>query len=435
MNPTFLDINWSSFVEAISASVAILCKKDNELVVLAANHRFLLMLGRENDSIQLPINAKELFPRYVFRSVLNDISKCISKSEPIELEQAFDVHSITHWWRLHLKPIFEQENQVDHAVMLTGLDMTSRITLENELKSSHSRLSSLIDSAYDGVVSVDQKQKITLFNNAAEDIFGYNKDEILGKSLTRLIPERFRHNHDQHLDFFAKSPIHSRQMLERDVILGMRKDGSEFPVEVAISKIFVNGLLEFTAVIRDITERSRLLDELKERATTDYLTGLKNRLYFTERSTELISLSKRHQRTFSLVMIDIDDFKQINDRYGHAKGDEVLKAFADSFSKILRESDIGARIGGEEFVLLLAETEITGALVIAERLRKTIEQGNLSYQWVLEAIPFTVSIGVTEFQMDDDDNIDKLLKRADEALYRAKYNGKNQVDSDSTQIR
>jgi len=384
MNLSTPETDWSSFVEAIGASVAIISKENNELVIIAGNHRFLVMLGRETHNIQFPINAKELFPRYVFRTVLNDIFRCISDSEPMEMEQAFDVHSITHWWRLHLKPIIEPGNQAGvHPVMLTGLDMTQRIVLENDLKSSHSRLSALVDSAYDAVVSVNQNKKITLFNHTAEDTFGYHRDEILGKRLVELIPERFQQCHDDHIERFANSPINCRQMLERGIILGKRKDNSEFPAEITISKILVNGMLEFTAVIRDITERTRLIDELKERATTDYLTGLKNRLYFTERSSELISLSSRHKRRFTLVMIDIDNFKLINDKYGHSIGDEVLQAFAESLRAIMRESDIAARIGGEEFVLLLTETGIDGAQRIAERLRLTHLRDYIEYFLVI----------------------------------------------------
>ncbi|ETN82390.1 diguanylate cyclase domain protein [Necator americanus] len=168
---------------------------------------------------------------------------------------------------------------------------------------------------------------------------------MLGQPITDLLPERYRPNHSQYVHQFARSPVRSRQMDERNRVYGLHRDGPLLPVEIAISKINVGGLIEFTAVIRDITDRVQLMDLLQKQAVTDELTGLPNRREFTDIVDKLLE----SDNTLSVFILDIDYFKKINDSYGHDVGDEVLRVLA----KVVMSSDcrigVFARWGGEEY--------------------------------------------------------------------------------------
>ncbi|BAJ02099.1 sensory box/GGDEF family protein [Shewanella violacea DSS12] len=271
---------------------------------------------------------------------------------------------------------------------------------------------------------MDAQQNIQLFNNAAEKIFGYSADEILGQSITRLMKEKFRANHGNYIKQFADSDIQSRDMISRVMILAVKKDGSEFPVEITISKISINGKKEFTAIIRDVSNRIAFIEKLQHKLNTDNLTGLNNRNYFDGQLVEISQQYKRFGHTFCVLMFDLDKFKMVNDTYGHPIGDKVLQEFAKKTKQVIREVDILARFGGEEFIALLPNTRLKAAKEVANRIRQRISQ-----QIVLsqdhEPVTFTVSIGVAEFSPHDD--TESIIKRADDALYRAKNSGRNRV--------
>ncbi len=165
-------------------------------------------------------------------------------------------------------------------------------------------------------------------------------------------------------------------------------------------------------------ERRLLIDSI-----TDPLTGLLNRRHFMALSSREETRSRRHDLAFSVLMLDIDHFKRVNDTYGHPVGDLAIKALADICTKALRPHDILARYGGEEFVLTLPQTDTDGARIVAERIRAMTEQ--LALATDQGTIRFTVSIGVTTYRRGKD--FEQVIGRADQALYRAKQNGRNQV--------
>ncbi len=173
---------------------------------------------------------------------------------------------------------------------------------------------------------------------------------------------------------------------------------------------------------RHYYRRSKQADRFEMAAKTDFLTGTLSRYAFYTHINDEIARSKRIGRVFSLVMLDIDDFKKINDRYGHQRGDEVLVQFCELVENGLRTIDHFNRWGGEEFMALLPETDIKGAKVITERIRKEVSQTPFG----LDA-PMTVSIGITEYRKDD--TIESLVERVDSAMYDAKRLGKNRIET------
>lgn len=154
----------------------------------------------------------------------------------------------------------------------------------------------------------------------------------------------------------------------------------------------------------------------------DELTNIYNRRYFFEISKELIALAAREQQAVSLIMLDIDYFKKINDTYGHQTGDFILRDLVKEIN--MRKSDVFARVGGEEFTILLSDTSLNGATIIAEKIRKTIENKSFTYNTI--SINLTISIGISELN-EENTTIEDLYKKADKQLYIAKKNGRNRV--------
>ena len=179
---------------------------------------------------------------------------------------------------------------------------------------------------------------------------------------------------------------------------------------------------EYDRLLRRLFDSQRRLMDL---AARDELTGLGNRRYFMQRGEEAVRLAARHGRPLSVLMIDIDHFKTVNDRYGHAAGDDVLKFLAVTLSLHSRSTDTCGRIGGEEFALVLPETALAEALKTAERIREAVARTPVPTDQSAEPIPVTVSIGAAALAPAQ--SLDELLEQADRALYEAKGSGRNRV--------
>lgn len=178
---------------------------------------------------------------------------------------------------------------------------------------------------------------------------------------------------------------------------------------------------------RELLEKNRLLEQM---AVTDSLTGLYNRRYVLSRLTNEILHASRYQEFLSFIMIDIDHFKRINDKFGHLAGDTVLRDLAGHIRSSVRDADIAARYGGEEFLVVCPNTDTRGAGVLAERIRSSIENAEFHYSDL--DIPVTVSLGIhsriPENHRNIQDEISKFIGNADIALYRAKANGRNRAE-------
>ncbi|ABM01413.1 diguanylate cyclase [Shewanella amazonensis] len=181
--------------------------------------------------------------------------------------------------------------------------------------------------------------------------------------------------------------------------------------------------LELEIVLRELNEVNQ---KLTEQTTIDSLTGVKNRAAFNKRLQAEGRISRRQQTPMALLMLDIDHFKNINDKYGHLAGDYTLKAIADTLSAQLRRpTDLVSRFGGEEFAIILPSTDAEGAVAVAEHIREAVEE--LTIKWEQFMIPLTVSIGVSSNIIESDEHPLQLLEQADKALYQAKHDGRNRV--------
>jgi diguanylate cyclase (GGDEF)-like protein/PAS domain S-box-containing protein len=262
-------------------------------------------------------------------------------------------------------------------------------------------------------------------NPGVERLTGYNAEECMNQ---RSHPMEIVHQEDREtvaraMAAAGKAP--SMKELEFRVVC---KDGSvRWCASVTQPAIDTQGRnVGFRASIRDISDRKALQQQLELLASTDPLTGVVNRRRFFHTAEAELYRARRYDRPLVLALVDIDHFKRINDSYGHAVGDDTLKTLAHAVGNRLRRSDLFARFGGEEFVLLLPETQLGDGLRLCERLRQMVETIKLQVPDRAEPFGFTVSVGVADLQHEGD-SLNQLLARADAALYKAKRDGRNQV--------
>jgi diguanylate cyclase (GGDEF)-like protein len=166
-----------------------------------------------------------------------------------------------------------------------------------------------------------------------------------------------------------------------------------------------------------------LNEELKIASRVDGLTGLYNRRYWQERFEDVFKLCKRRDKPSTAMMLDIDHFKRINDTYGHQAGDKVIKMLAQLIQRCVRETDLAGRYGGEEFAIILTDSKVESAAVVAERIRQLAQRLEVEHEG--QTIRFTISIGLAQFERDFKGSM-AWLELADQALYEAKENGRNQ---------
>lgn len=285
--------------------------------------------------------------------------------------------------------------------------------------------SRIVTLAEDAVIVIDSSHIIVSFNEGAQRMFGYEEKEAVGERLDMLLPERFQMQHDVMIDEFGSGSVETRPMGKRNrQIFGRRKDGNEFVASVQIMRLGDKDHRYYAAIMRDISESKKTEEELLRLAATDPLTGALNRREFTLLAEREALRSNRYHHALSLLMFDFDHFKRLNDTYSHSAGDKVLQRFTTLCVNALRNVDIFGRWGGEEFVALLPETDIDGAAVIGERLRKLVADTVLNYHD--HKINFTVSVGIAQFK-DGESSLDGPLSRADSAVYDAKKAGRNRI--------
>jgi len=307
-------------------------------------------------------------------------------------------------------------------------NVTTRKQAEKALEESEAQFRAIADMAHDAIIMTDNKGRIVYWNPAAGKIFGYTAKEVLQSDLHSLLaPIRYEKRYGPALKIFRKTGKGNAigQTLE---LAGIRKDGGEFPIELSLSSVFLHDEWHAIGIVRDIARRKEMEAELRRLSYQDGLTGVANRRHFDDALAREWRRSAREKDPLSLIMIDIDLFKAYNDAYGHQKGDECLKQVAQSIrSELKRPGDLAARYGGEEFVVILPDTDMEGAVAVAEKIQNSVEGLRIPHQASDVSDHVTVSQGVATAIADPTDTPEALVKAADQALYQAKKAGRNQV--------
>ena len=313
------------------------------------------------------------------------------------------------------------ESPKGHTVIVgSARDVTLQKAILAELKASEMELKAIFNQLPDVFYRTNMQGIITMMTPACFEVIGYRQEEMGGTALA---------------DYYETPE--SRQKVVQAISVG---GGRATQVEAALrhkngSTIWIstNAFVRYgpdgqpvciEGVARDISERKQMEDRLTAMSRTDGLTGVCSRNYFMDKSQALIEVMKRYERPASMLMADLDHFKHINDNYGHQVGDMALIAFTNACRQEIRESDVLGRLGGEEFCIMLPETSLESAQVLAERIRKAT--ADIEIPFGNDKIRFTVSIGLVELGTNEQ-SLDSVLRRADLAMYQAKERGRNQV--------
>jgi diguanylate cyclase (GGDEF)-like protein/PAS domain S-box-containing protein len=271
----------------------------------------------------------------------------------------------------------------------------------------------IVKNINSGILVLNTTGRVVEINPYAETLIHAKSGNVIGEGLNEVLKDWPQLDYSPHLE----------SQVEQEISLDHRDGKKYFLVQISPIQNQRNVLIGHIIVLVDITERKFAEMELARLARTDVLTGVTNRRYFFELAENEYQRFLRYQHALTIILFDIDHFKQVNDRYGHHAGDHVLKHFASRSQNMLRTSDVFARYGGEEFIALLIETTQESALETAERIRREIQSLQINFEGT--PIPITTSIGLAFAEPDA--KLEKLIDMADKALYQSKQNGRNQV--------
>lgn len=300
--------------------------------------------------------------------------------------------------------------------------VTNLKQVKGELEKSQNQLQAIIHNAMDGIITIDESGAILGFNPAAEQIFGYPQQEILGRNVNILMPEPMHSAHDGFIQHYIQTGEAKIMGVSGREVMAVRKSGKQFPMEMSISEMVLGGARYFVGIVRDITERKLAEQKIAHLAHYDYLTDLPNRALFLSTLEHSIRLARRNDDKVSVLFLDLDGFKQVNDTLGHDAGDLLLREVAKRLRHIIRESDTVARVGGDEFTFVLNNvgTNEDVALVAGKIIAALSEPFELKER----RCRIGGSIGISVFP-DDAGDLGQLVSQADEAMYLAKQSGKN----------
>ncbi|MDH4130005.1 MAG: diguanylate cyclase, partial [Spirochaetota bacterium] len=297
----------------------------------------------------------------------------------------------------------------------TVQDITERKLVEMEL----SIASKILENIVEGVVITDPNAVIKLINLAYTTITGYEADEVIGKNPS--IKKSGHQNKDFYKNMWDSLINHGFWQGE---IWNKRKNGEIYPEWLSITAIKddMGNITHYIGIFNDITGRKKYEDLIKYKAYHDHLTGLPNRLLFNEKIGNRLNKSLHEVGKMAIVFVDLDNYKNVNDKFGHDTGDELLIEVSKRLKKCIRKDDIAARIGGDEFILYFNHLERTEDIIfIANKILEVFKYPVIIGE---NEIFITSSIGISVCP-EDGTNIDLLIKKADKAMYKAKEKGKN----------
>ena len=311
---------------------------------------------------------------------------------------------------------------VPHALTVVR-DITNRKKMEEKLRENEQKYRFLTENSGDVIWHINKSYRIDYISPADEQIRGFKREEVIGTQIwsifkpegVQLVREKIEHHRE-------KEEVGNNMMVSRFEIEQQCKDGSWIWTEIVAAPHYDNygNLIGYHGISRDFTERKQLLDQLYKQATIDELTQVPNRRHFMNLAEIELRRAKRYHHPLSLVGIDFDSLKGINDTYGHMAGDRALSVFTKIVNQIIRDVDVLGRIGGDEFLLLLPETDAEGAALVMERIQDVLASSPVYIG--KKSFNVSISAGIASIQ-DWSDTLDDLYNRADSALYTSKEKG------------
>ena len=309
----------------------------------------------------------------------------------------------------------------DGEIISIYSDVTERMAREMDLEVGRTKLRAIMNSVVDGILTINAAGRIESYNLAAAEMFGYQEKEMIGQLLDDLVPEVAAIDPTGVLSVRGLATMPNDHAIE---VTGKRQDGSAFPIELSVTESDLQDNHAFIATIRDVTARKANEEMIRYQATHDALTDLPNRSVFDTNLEDCLEMAARTGERLAVLFLDLDRFKMVNDTLGHSVGDALLVELGKRLRSSLRESDIVARMGGDEFILVLRHLSCRDdATMKANRILAAIQP---PFELEGHDLHVTASIGISMYP-DDGQTSEHLLKMADLALYRAKDEGRNRA--------
>ncbi len=385
-----------------------------------ANHQVLELFGLQLEQV-IGKDDTHFFDLSISDQLrVNDL-RVLQHGEVIEREETNFIKGTGEtrvYWSIK-KPLRDSAGNIIGICGISS-DITERKRLETQLREQKQLLDTIMDHVDAHIYMKDSHRTFLFANRATAEMFGKSAQDIVGKRDIQVMPVE-----DADLLWTLDSEVFRTQLKQEGE--ESFKDASGklrhfWTVKIPLKS--TNGTSVLIGLSTDITELHMMKEELQRQASTDVLTGLHNRRSFYEYAQREFSRSVRTRLPLSVIALDIDHFKSVNDRYGHPVGDAVLIAVAKRCLEVVREADLLARTGGEEFSLILPETPLHTAMDVAERLRALFDGHDLQIPG--ESISINMSLGVA-MRTSNEKSFDSLFSRADKALLQAKQQGRNQV--------
>ncbi|MGX5200868.1 EAL domain-containing protein [Aliikangiella sp. IMCC44632] len=414
----------------IDNSSAIVSIKNTQGEFILVNHIFCQHIGKTPADV-IGKTDFELFSQKQAKQFSENDRHVIETKQPTNFEEnSSDKDGNQHTFLVIKFPLFDGDGKV-YAIAGISTDITKRKEEELKLQETIARLTlsnKVIENIDEGIVVTDSEFNIIDANPALTKIFGYSKSEMLGSK-----PEIFRSGaHDN--DFFKRlyERLETRGSWHGEII-EKTKSGETIPQLLTVTSIKDKDgkITNYAGIYSDISELKQTEAKLQKMAHYDALTNLPNRTLLEERTSQAILDAKRNGHKVTMLFIDLDNFKYINDTLGHDVGDKLLIEVAKRFKENLRDTDSLARLGGDEFVVLLSKTTHSeDATIIATKLKAA---GSLAFSVDEHELFISTSIGISVYP-DDAQNTTELLKSADMAMYAAKESGKNNFHFYSSEL-
>lgn len=311
------------------------------------------------------------------------------------------------------------------SLIITVLLYLKKVRNDTEIMNSKLKFEQVVEQTVQLMAILDTKGNIIFVNQTARDMIGYKGEDLIGQPFSQSPWWSWS---EEMIQFIEDAVIKTNQGLsvKKDVI-HYDTEGNKHYVEFTMNPIYnKRGKIEYLAANgKDVTNRILLKESIDRLTKLDVLTNLSNRRGITETIQNEISRYNRTGDSFSILLLDIDYFKRVNDTYGHNVGDEVLLSLSQYLQQLVREYDVVGRWGGEEFLIVLPNTRYDEALELGKRIRKSIKTIEFSCMDQKYFNHITLTIGVTEFNFEFD--INGIIKQADDALYYGKKHGRDQV--------
>ncbi len=408
--------------------------KDSNFRIVYANKAFLSLYPKDKRDKVIGYTTLEEYEQDEAEEFLKYDKEAFEKGFSETFERILFPNG--EYRTLHTKKIKFVDSANAEFILGVARDVTEREALLEQLQQSNNQLSSLMsrntalleekqvlfNAMLDSVIVIDKFGKIKDFNRAAETLFGYDRQEMIGLNVSNLMNDDDAKQHDAYLSNYLKTG-HAKIIGGGREVVAKKKSGQMFYAFLSISQCETNGEVSFIGTMRDISEQVKKRQSLEYLALHDSLTKLPSRRLLEQKIEDAISESIREDKSFCILYLDLNKFKPINDCYGHDTGDEVLKIVSKRMRNILRDDDVCARVGGDEFVIVCKPNAMPIDIdTVASKISRAVMAPIKINDNLFEV---GISVGSSCFPHDGD-SMNRLLRVADDRMYTQKRGRENE---------